>query len=126
MLRPPSRARRAHRVADPTKLCVIIVSDSDAERLLHVLAARGLSATKVASTGGFLRHGSVTLLCGVPGEQVDDVLALVREECRARTEIVPLHALPFGAEGGMSTAPIEVRVGGAVVFVLDIERFQRV
>jgi uncharacterized protein YaaQ len=113
-------------VADPTKLCVIIASDTDAERLLRSLARRGLSATKVASTGGFLRHGSVTLLCGVPGEQVDEVLGLVREECQARTEVVPLHALPFGAEGGMAAEPIEVRLGGAVVFVVDIERFERV
>jgi uncharacterized protein YaaQ len=105
---------------------VIIASDGDADRLLRVLATRGLMATKVASTGGFLHRGSVTLLCGVPGEQVDEVIALVREQCRARTEIVPLHALPFGSEGGLSTAPIEVRVGGAVVFVLDIERFERV
>jgi uncharacterized protein YaaQ len=109
---------------EPTKLCVIIVSDSDADRLMRRLVELGLHATKVSSTGGFLRHGSVTILSGVTDEQVDEVMALVHRECHARKEIVPLQSLPFASEMPY-TEPIEVRVGGAIVFVLDVTRFER-
>lgn len=109
---------------DPTRLCVIIVSDSDADRLMDRLVQRRIPATKVSSTGGFLRHGSVTIFSGVTEEQVDEVMALVREECHVRHELVPVQTLPFGSEAPF-TEPIEVRVGGAIVFVLDVVRFER-
>jgi uncharacterized protein YaaQ len=109
---------------DPTKLCVIIVSDSDADRLMQRLVERGFPATKVASTGGFLRHGSVTIFSGVTDEQVDEVMTLVRLECHARKEFVPVQNLPFAGEMPF-TEPIEVRVGGAIAFILDVARFER-
>lgn len=108
----------------PTKLVVIIASNTDADRLMHELVARDIQATKVASSGGFLRRGNTTILTGVPDDQVDEVMAIVRHECHARRELVPLDALPL--EGGGMGAPIEVRVGGAIVFVLDVARFERV
>lgn len=110
---------------EPTKLCVIIVSDSDADRLMQRLVERNVQATKVASTGGFLRRGNVTVFTGVTAERVEEVVTLVRTECRARKEFVPVHTLPFAADGGFSAEPVEVRVGGAIVFVMDVERFER-
>lgn len=109
---------------DPTKLCVIIVSDSDADRLMRRLVEQRLPATKVSSTGGFLHHGNVTIFSGVPEAQVNDVMALVREECHARREFIPVQSLAFATEAPFAE-PIEVRVGGAVVFVLDVLRFER-
>ena len=108
----------------PTRLCVIIAADTDADRLMAELVASGFQATKVASSGGFLRRGNATILTGVPEDRVEAVIALVRHECHARRELVPLDALPF--EGVGFGAPIEVRVGGAIVFVLDITRSERV
>lgn len=108
----------------PTKLCVIIAASTDADRLMAELVASGFQATKVASSGGFLRRGNATILTGVPDDHVEAVIALVRHECRARRELVPLDALPL--EGVGFGAPVEVRVGGAIVFVLDIARFERV
>lgn len=108
----------------PTKLCVIIASTSDADRLMRELVAHEFQATKVASSGGFLRRGNATILTGVPEGQIDEVIAIVRHECHARRELIPLDALPL--EGGGMGTPIEVRVGGAIVFVLDVARFERV
>ncbi len=113
------------READPQKLCVIIVSDSDANRLMERLVERGLPATKIGSTGGFLRRGNATIISGVPEASVDQVVEIVREECHARKEFVPVQTLPFLGDGGFSAEPVEVRVGGAIMFVLDVERFVR-
>ncbi|MEZ4501180.1 MAG: cyclic-di-AMP receptor [Dehalococcoidia bacterium] len=111
--------------ADPSKLCVIIVSDQDADRLMQRLVETGLPATKIGSTGGFLRRGNATILSGVGASQVDDVAQMVREECHARKEFVPVQTLPYLGDGGFSADPVEVRAGGAIMFVLDIERFER-
>ena len=107
------------------KLVIIIASDSDAEKLTRKLVEQGYPATKVSSTGGFLRKGNATILSGVEANEVDGIIAMVRSECYARTEYVPVQTLPFFGEGSVLQEPIEVRVGGAIVFVIDVERFEK-
>ncbi len=105
---------------------MMIVSDTDADALMAGLVEGGYAVTKVGSTGGFLRRGSVTIFSGVSADQVDAVVDLVTETCHARKEFVPVQTLPFIGDGSFAAEPIEVRVGGAIVFVLDIEQFVRV
>jgi len=107
------------------KLVVVIASDADADRLMKGLIAQGYPATKISSTGGFLHRGNATILSGVEAAEVDQVLAMVRTECHARTEFVPVQTLPFFGEGSTLAEPVEVRVGGAIVFVLSVERFEK-
>ncbi len=109
----------------PTKLVMMIVSDADADHLMSFLVEQGLPATKVGSSGGFLRHGSVTIFSGVAPDDVPRVVAAVTAICHAREEFVPVPTFPFGDES-FGAEPIEVRVGGAIVFVLDVERFERI
>ena len=112
-------------MADPDKLCVIIVSDQDADRLMQRMVEQGAPATKIGSTGGFLRRGNVTIISGVEAGAVDKIVEIVREECHARKEFVPVQTLPFLGDGGFSAEPVEVRAGGAIMFVLDVARFER-
>jgi uncharacterized protein YaaQ len=107
------------------KLVVIIASDSDADRLMKSLIEQGFPATKISSTGGFLHRGNATILSGVEATEVDQVIGMVRAECHARTEYVPLQTLPFFGEGATPSEPVEVRVGGAIVFVVNVERFEK-
>ncbi|MER3421063.1 MAG: hypothetical protein C4290_11310 [Chloroflexota bacterium] len=111
---------------DAQKLLIIIISDTDADGLVRAMVQRGLAATKIGSTGGFLRRGNTTLLVGVPASEVETVITLVGRTCPARTELLTLGALPFGGETPFISEPVEVRVGGAVIFVLNVERFERV
>ncbi len=111
--------------ADPDKLCIMIVAGSDASRLMERLVEQGLPATMIGSTGGFLRRGNATLISGVESSKVEEVAAILREECHARKELVPVQTLPFLGDGGLGANPVEVRAGGAIMFVLDIERFVR-
>ena len=110
----------------PTKLCMMVVADTDADVLMQKLVEHNFPATKVGSTGGFLRRGNVTMFSGVTDERVDELIAVVDQVCHARSEFVPIQTLPFLGDGGFNTEPIEVRVGGAIVFVLDISRFERI
>ena len=106
------------------KLLIVITSDVDADVLIVKLVERGYPATKVSSTGGFLRRGSATILSGVDAEDVESVLGIIRSQCQARTEFVPAQALPF-PESIYPTEPVEVRSGGAIVFVVPVERFEK-
>ncbi len=106
------------------KLLIVIASDRDADFLIQKLVQRGYPATKVSSTGGFLRRGNATIFSGVDAEDVDSVLAIIRSECRARTEFVPAQALPF-PESIHPAEPVQVRVGGAIVFIIPVERFEK-
>ncbi len=126
-VRAGSDAARPTRSEPPSaqKLLVIIVSDADADALVRALVTDGLAATKIGSTGGFLRRGNTTLLVGVPADGVEGVLDLVGRLCPSRTELLTLGALPLAGEAAFMTEPVEVRVGGAVVFVLNVERFDR-
>ena len=111
-------------MSSPQKLLVIIASPPDADALIEKLIERGYPATKVSSTGGFLRRGSSAILSGVDEEDVDPVLAVVRRTCQVRMELITSNALPL--LGNVPSDPIEVRTGGAIVFVLPIERFEKI
>ena len=111
---------------EPTKLVMMIVSDTDADDLMAALVEHNVPATKVGSSGGFLRRGNVTIFSGVETSRVDAVMDIVNEICPARTELVPVQTLPFIADNAFATEPVQVRAGGAVVFVLNVERFERV
>lgn len=65
------------------KLIIAIVRDSDDQRVLDRLVARDFRVTRVATTGGFLRRGNVTLLIGTEPDRVDAVLDLLREASAA-------------------------------------------
>jgi uncharacterized protein YaaQ len=106
------------------KLLIVITADDEADTLISHLVERGYPATKVSSTGGFLRRGSATIFSGVDAEDIDNVMAIIRDLCKARTEFVPAQALPF-PDSIQPAEPVQVRVGGAIVFVLPVERFEK-
>ena len=108
------------------KLLIMVVADSDAERLTRALVKSGYHSTKIGSTGGFLRRGNTTIMSGIDATDVETVLDLVRRICHARTELVPLASVPVMGDASPMLDPIEVRVGGAVVFVLNVERLEHV
>jgi len=107
------------------KLVISIVQNDDVPSLIDALSQRGFSATVFSTTGGFLREGNSTVLIGVPEEKVDTVLSLVRENCRARTQRVNPIPSVIEPPGAPKAQAVEVRLGGAVVFVLNVERFER-
>jgi uncharacterized protein YaaQ len=108
------------------KLVMVIVQDKDAAHLLDGLLGRGLRATKLASTGGFLREGNTTLMIGVEDERLEEVIQVIRSTCRAREQLVTPLAPLSGAAESYVPYPVEVLVGGATVFVLTVERFEKV
>jgi uncharacterized protein YaaQ len=107
------------------KLIISIVHREDADGLLKALTDAGHKATLVSTTGGFLREGNATLHIGVDAEKVEEVLRLIKDNCHTRTRYVsPLAPLTEPSEFYIPE-PVEVEVGGATVFVLDVESYEK-
>ncbi len=108
------------------KLIVAVVHNEDARVLIDALLAHEYRATWLHSSGGFLKQSNATILVGVDDTKVDDVVALIRENCHGRTQTVsPIPPIMEPGEFFMPY-PLEVEVGGAVVFVVPIDRFERI
>lgn len=105
------------------KLIFAIVNDDDAARVLSVLNQAGFSATKLATTGGYLKSGNTTFISGVEDDQVDQAISLIGSNARKRTQIIH-DTTSFGTFNTMAM-PLEITVGGATVFVLNVERFEK-
>lgn len=105
------------------KLIIAIVSGRDAHNVLSELTRRGMGATKLASTGGFLREGNTTILVGVEERDVELVLSVLRRTSSVRQETLSPPATSPGIEP--VSFPVEVSVGGATVFVLDVDRHEK-
>jgi uncharacterized protein YaaQ len=108
------------------KLVMAIVSNDDTRNLLDRLARRGFAATVTASTGGFLRIGMTTVFSGVEDSKVEEILSIIRESCPDRVQYVtPLPPVMEPGEVHIPT-PVEKHMGGATIFVLDVDHFEKV
>ena len=105
------------------KLIIAIVQDEDASRLVSNLMNEGYGVTKLATTGGFLRAGNTTLLVGVDDDKFDGAMSVIEKVCKSRKQIATSPSPVAGTSGVYAPYPIEVVVGGATVFVLDVEQF---
>lgn len=93
------------------KLIIAVVQNEDADGVVDALLEAEFRATRLASTGGFLRRGNTTLMIGADEDQVDQILGLIRQHARSGTAPV---------EGAENAPP-----AAATVFVLDLEEYQR-
>ena len=105
------------------KLIIAIVQDEDAARLVSNLMNEGYSVTKLATTGGFLRAGNTTLLLGVRAADKNYLETVIEKVCKSRKQIATSPSPVAGTTGVYVPYPIEVMVGGATVFVLNVEQF---
>ena len=108
------------------KLVVAVVHNEDARTLIDALLARQYRATWLHSSGGFLKQSNATILLAVEDVKVEDVIAIVRDNCHGRTQTV--SPIPPIMEPGQFFLPypLEVQVGGAVLMVVPIDRFERI
>ena len=103
------------------KLIIAIVNNVDSHSVLGELSKNGFSATKLSTSGGFLRAGNATLLIGANEEKVSEITDIIRRCSSKRTQMV--ETSPSFSNETFMTMPVEVTVGGATVFVLDVDQF---
>ncbi|MFF2484413.1 cyclic-di-AMP receptor [Paenibacillus sp. NPDC058071] len=106
------------------KLVIAIIQDKDSNRLSNALVKEGFRATKLASTGGFLRAGNTTFMIGIEDERVHEVFQVISSNCKVRDQLVTPVSPIGGSTDSYIPFPVEVQVGGAAVFVVPVERFE--
>jgi uncharacterized protein YaaQ len=108
------------------RLIFAIVHDEDGRKVMDELSKNNYSVTKLCSTGGFLRSGNTTLLVGAEKEKVDEVIQIIESKSKSRKQTINSSVTPNGMGGMFIPYPVEVVVGGATIFVLNVERFEKV
>lgn len=106
------------------KLIVAIINADDSHTVITQLTQKKYSVTRLATTGGFLKTGNTTIIVGVGADKVDDVLAIINEHSHSRKQVIPSTS-ELGM-GFFPSVPVEISVGGATVFVMDVERFEKI
>ena len=105
------------------KLILAIINFDDANAVTHALTKKGFSSTKLATTGGFLMAGNVTILVGVDEEKVQTVIDIIKEHSHSRKQMIPTTtemsygyypSMPGGGSGAGAGIPgaDTVRFGG--------------
>ncbi len=106
------------------KLVIAIVSDDDAHQVQKELTKNDFFVTKMSTTGGFLKQGNTTFMSGVEDDKVEDVIKIIKENASKRMEKEP--TIPPTEMGEFfNPMMVDVLVGGATVFVLDVDQFQK-
>ena len=85
-------------------MIVAILQNEDAQTVTQALIKSNLCVTEIASTGGFLRQGSSTLMIGVHDDSVDDAIQTINNNC---------------------TPSVEPMLKRATLFVLNVEHFEQ-
>lgn len=107
------------------KLIMAIVQDKDSNRLANEFIDASIRATKLSSTGGFLKAGNSTFIIGIEDERVEEALGLIKKTCQSRKQYVSTPMTLDVSIDGQVPYPLEVEVGGSTVFVLPVEGFHQ-
>ena len=107
------------------KLIIAIVQDQDVPSLIDDLTEKEFRVTKLASTGGFLKSGNTTLFMGVEEDKVEEAIRIIEDNCKTREITTSLLTVSMPGDTYIPY-PLEVQVGGATLFILDIEQYIRI
>lgn len=107
------------------KLAICIVHNRDKGRVTEELVKAGFKFTIIGSTGGFLREGNTTYLIGVEEPELATLRRVVSDNSQSREQLVNVMPYEAAPPGAFIPNPVKVPVGGAVMFVMDVEQFHR-
>ncbi|WP_125705251.1 cyclic-di-AMP receptor [Lacticaseibacillus daqingensis] len=105
------------------KLILAIVQDKDSNLLSSEFIDNNIRATKLSTTGGFLKSGNTTFIIGIDDERVPEVLQIIKETAQTREQFMTPPVNLDATSDATMAYPIEVQVGGATVFVLPVDQF---
>jgi uncharacterized protein YaaQ len=106
------------------KMIIAVINNDDSASASAALTREGFFVTKLSTTGGFLMVGNTTFLIGAEDGDVARVKEIIRKYSQTRTASTPSTS-SFGKGLSNNSLPSEVKVGGATVFVLDVNSMEK-
>ena len=108
------------------KLIYAIVRYDNEDEVINALTKKHYSVTKLATTGKKKKKGNTTLLIGTEAERVQEAIDTIKQECGKRQKItINMPYISGSAMINCATMPMTVEVGGATIFVIDVERYEK-
>ncbi len=104
------------------KLLIAIVQDEDAGELMQEFTKHKFQFTKLATTGGFLRAGNTTLIMGMEDKRLNECINCIDDICKSRKQMITPPIMGGAGEVYLPSYPIEITIGGATVFVMNMEQ----
>ena len=109
------------------KMIYAIVRNDNEDDVVTQLTQHHYSVTRLSTTGGFLRKGNTTLMIGADDEKVDEVISLIKQECGQHQKLnVNMPYISGTTMVNYATMPMHVEVGGATIFVVNVERYEKI
>jgi uncharacterized protein YaaQ len=93
------------------KLAIAIIQDEYINKVMKALMAEKIRATKLSSTGGFLKSGSTTLLIGIEEDEINNLIEIIKSQCKTKK---------------IKDGESEITIGGANIFIMDIDKHMRI
>ncbi len=112
---------RDNRRSSIDRLMAVVIQEQDYENALSALTKLGISITHLPTVGGFLGRRNVTLLIGFEKGQEVAIVSALKRSCQRRVEYVstPLEGTPLPLP-----TPVSITVGGATIFIFDVDRYE--
>lgn len=109
------------------KLVYAIVRNDNEDDVISLLNQNHYSVTRLSTTGGFLKKGNTTLMIGVEDEKVEEVITLIKQECGQHQKLtVNMPYISGTAMVNYATMPMTVEVGGATIFVINVDHYEKI
>lgn len=102
------------------RLMAAVIQEADLESVLTTMSKLGFSVARLSSTGGFLSRKNVTLLVGIQEGREEAAVKVLRNSCKRRVEFV---SSPMRGSAFPLPTPMQVTVGGATVFLFEVESY---
>jgi uncharacterized protein YaaQ len=112
-------------IQDQSNMVILlaVLQAQDSELVTGSLRKLGIAEYELSSTGAFLGRKNITLLIPVQANQVELVLSELKRNCRQRIEYV---SMPIEGQPLPIPSPIPITVGGATIFILEIDQYMEV
>lgn len=109
------------------KLVYAIVRNDNEDDVVSQLTRHHYSITRLSTSGGFLKKGNTTLMIGAEDDKVAEVISIIKQECGQHQKItVNMPYISGTTMVNYSTMPMTVEVGGAIIFVVDVEHYEKI
>lgn len=116
----PELLRMETSISSVNRLIAAVIQEVDLESALMSLSKLGFSVARLSSTGGFLSRKNVTLLIGVQTGREEAAVKALKNSCKRRVEFV---SSPLRGAGFPMPVPTQVTVGGATIFMFEVESY---
>ena len=93
------------------KLIIAIIQDEYINKVIRALMENKIRTTKLSSTGGFLKSGNTTLLIGAEEKDIQNIVEIIKGQSKSTK---------------VREAGSEVTVGGANLFIIDIDEYVKI